>query len=117
MMEIKDAFNLELDFYKENNLFDVYYSELEWNCILHVLYYSAFRYLTCGYYRNEMKFLYDYCQSNFPNFKQNKYICEKVKSKYLMETILNKFYFLFYLKTGFRIKCVNIIKSILNNNK
>ena len=113
MMEIIDSFNLEMDFYKNKGLFEEYYAELEWNCALHVLYYSAYRFLTCGYNKKQMLSLYKYSKTNFPNIEKNKYVLQKKESKNLMELVINKHFFRFYLHTGFIIKCVKFIKTIV----
>lgn len=112
-MEIIDSFNLEMDFYKNKGLFEEYYAELEWNCALHVLYYSAYRFLTCGYNKKQMLSLYKYSKTNFPNIEKNKYVLQKKESKNLMELVINKHFFRFYLHTGFIIKCVKFIKTIV----
>lgn len=113
MLEIIKAFESEVHFYKQNNLFEKYYAELEWNCALHVLYYSAYRLLTCGYNKKEMQELYKYSKSLFPNIESNIYVLRKKKSRDLMELVMNRRYFLFYLKTGFMIKCVRVLKPIV----
>lgn len=113
MMEIMDAVNIELDFYKNRGLFKEYYKELEWNCVLHALYYSSFRLLTCGYHVKEMEKLHRYCKSNFPNMEKNDYVLQRKGNKYLMDLVLKKRFLNFYVRTGFMIKCVKIIKSIV----
>ena len=113
MMEIIDSLNLEVDFYKDKGLFEEYYAELEWNCALHVLYYSAYRFLTCGYNKKQMLSLYKYSKMIFPDIEKNKYVLQKKESKNLMELVINKQFFRFYLHTGFMIKCVNFIKKLV----
>jgi glycosyltransferase involved in cell wall biosynthesis len=101
MMEIIPAFESTLVYYRQQNLFDEFYDELEWNCILHVLYYSAFRFLGHTYDRKDMTVVYQYSKRIFPRWEGNKYLKQMEKSKYLMSLITHHKCFNFYLKTGF----------------
>lgn len=112
MMEIMKAFDEEITYYKEQGAFEKYYEELEWNCFLHVLYYSAFRLFLCGYNIKEMKRLYNYAKGYFPHIENNKYVRLISPQKDMMDLILKKNYFRFYLKTGFSVKCYTLIKRI-----
>lgn len=104
MLEIKDAINSNIEFYKRTGLMEKYYSELEWNAILHGLYYSAFRLFGCGYNRKEMNQLFDFVSMIFPYWRANKYLNEKIKYRYLMSEVVHQKYYKIYLKTGFCIK-------------
>lgn len=110
MMEIMSAFDEEIIYYKDQGVFNEYFEELEWNCFLHVLYYSAFRLFSCGYHIKEMKELYSYAKAYFPHIEDNKYVRIISRQRDLMDLILEKKYFRFYLKTGFSIKCYELIK-------
>lgn len=113
MMEIMDAVDTEVNFYKKMGLFEAYYKELEWQCVLHVLYYSSYRLLTCGFNIGKMRKLYQYSEKNFPSFKKNEYVLRRKKTKALMNLVINKRILCFYLHTGFVIRCVSIIKKII----
>ena len=67
MMEIITAYDSVIQFYKQNDKFEEFYTELEWNCALHVLYYSAFRLLMAGMNLKQMKQLYQHSKQIFPN--------------------------------------------------
>ena len=101
MMEIKTAFSSVVEYYKSHDAFTEYHDELEWSCFLHVNYYSAFRLLSSGYNVGEMKKLYDYSHELFPDMERNKYVRKESDSRDMMNLILNRQYFSFYLKTGF----------------
>ncbi len=113
MKEIKTAFASTLQYYRENHLFETYYDELEWNGILHVLYYSAYRFLGYFYCRNEMKEMYHYIDSTFPGWEHNKYLAKETGKRYLMDLIRDRQCLRFYLRTGFLVHYINpIIKHI-----
>ena len=105
MMEIITAFDTVQSFFKEIGCFEEYYSELEWLCVKHVLYYSAHRFLTKGFYYNQMKELYD--------FVCNKYVIENKNAIYCMDLILNKKFFAFYFKECLKPKLYNVFKRVL----
>ena len=113
MMEIITAFDTVQSFFKEIGYFEEYYSELEWLCVKHVLYYSAHRFLTKGFYYKQMKELYDFVCNNFPNFKRNKYVIENKNAIYCMDLILNKKFFAFYFKECLKPKLYNVFKRVL----
>lgn len=101
MMEIITAYDSVIQFYKQNDKFEEFYTELEWNCALHVLYYSAFRLLMAGMNLKQMKQLYQYSKQIFPNLENNQYVKMKKDQYHMMNLIIDKHYFRFYLKTGF----------------
>ena len=116
ILEIMKAFDINIEEFNVNGSFEKYRDELEWNCLLHVLYYSAYRLLTKGCYVNEMKRLYSYSKKIFPNLEKNKYIIERSKKYDKMSLIVKQQYFLFYIKTGFIIKMTDFVKRILHKN-
>lgn len=87
MLEIETAFNIVKEYYEGNHVFDIYKDELEWNCFLHLQYYSAFRLLSYGLHYKEMKELSKYFKSVFPAYKSNKYLHEYKERYYLMEKV------------------------------
>ena len=97
MMEIMTAFDCVLRYYKEVGKFTEYYSELEWNCFLHVLYYSAFRLLRSTYRIKEMRRLEDYCANIFGEYSHNCYVEQNKNSRYLMKEIAQRRYWKFYI--------------------
>ncbi len=98
MMEIITAFDMVQSYFKSIGCFEKYYAELEWLCVKHVLYYSAHRFLTKGYYYKQMNILYNFVLSNFPDFLNNKYVVENTPTTYCMSWIINKHYLRFYFK-------------------
>lgn len=113
MLEIVNAFSIVQEFFKEKKFFERYYAELEWLCVMHVLYYSAHRFLTRGYYRKQMNLLYDFVKTNFPNFKNNKYIQQKSSNIYQMDWIIEKKFFRFYFKNCLWIKLALLYRRLL----
>lgn len=107
MLEIIDAINSNVEYFKKIGLWKEYYTELEWNAILHGLYYSALRLFSCGYKRKEINKIFNYVNKTFPTWKSNIYLKEAIESRYLMKEIVNQKYFQIYLKTGFCIKYLN----------
>lgn len=112
MMEIMPAYDGVIKFYKDNNKFQEFYEELEWNCVLHLLYYSAFRLLMAGMNIKQMKQLYQHSKKIFPNLENNKYVKMKEDNYNMMNLIMNQQYFRFYLKTGFWTKCYNLLNKV-----
>ena len=109
MLEIITAFDSTLQYYKTYGLLSEFHDELEWNCILHVLYYSAFRFLGNKYDRNNMEKAYKYSKTVFPEWENNKYLAERENTRYLMSLVIHHQYFRFYLKTGFFLKYISPI--------
>lgn len=114
MMEIITAFNIVQSYFKEIGCFDEYYNELEWLCVKHVMYYSAHRFLTKGYYYKQMNCLYNFVRSNYPEFKDNKYVKEFMSSTYCLDLIINKHFFRFYYKECLRVKFLELLRRILH---
>ncbi len=113
MMEIVTAFNTVQSYFKEKGCFDEYYAELEWLCVKHVLYYSAHRFLTKGYHYKQMNALYKFVSSNYPDFKNNKYVLEYMPSTYCMDWIVNKQFFRFYAKECLKVRLAKLLNKIL----
>lgn len=112
MMEIITAFDTVQSYFKEIGRYNEYYSELEWLCVKHVLYYSAHRFLTKGYYYKQMNALYKYVSLNYPNFKDNKYVKENMPSTYCMEWIVNKKFFRFYFNECLKVKIAKAFRRL-----
>lgn len=124
MLEIIPAFESTLVYYKQKNIFDEFHDELEWNCILHVLYYSAFRFLGHTYNRRDMDEVYRYSKRTFPEWKNNKYLKQMEGKRYLMNQIADHRCFLFYLQTGFFSRFISPVlvrmqkmRGVLHGNK
>ncbi len=88
MLEIRMAFDLVKEHYEHNNAFDLFHDELEWNCFLHLQYYSAFRLLSYGFHYREITELSRYCKTVFPKYRFNKYVMERKNQYYLMEKVI-----------------------------
>ena len=114
MMEIITAFNMIQSYFKENGFFEEYYAELEWLCVKHVLYYSAHRFLTKGFYYNQMNDLYKFVYFNYPDFKNNKYVKEYMPSTYCMDWIVNKKFFRFYAKECLKVKLAKCVRKVFS---
>ena len=74
MYDIFTIFEITTNHFKENNLYDKYYDELEYLYIEHFLVYGAFRFLRTDEYKNLMNDAFDFVKKNFPNYRKNKYI-------------------------------------------
>jgi len=74
MNDIFTIFDNVLNYFKENNLFETYYSELEYLLIEHFLLYGAFRFLKTDHYQELMPKAFEYVKNNFPKWKKNKYL-------------------------------------------
>ena len=98
MFEITQAISSTITYFKNLGVYDCYKSELEYICVLHSLYYSAFRVFSCGYKIKEMNRLNDYCKLNFPDYKKNKYVVLAFNKKYMFKAVINKHYFSFYVR-------------------
>ena len=112
MMEIITAFDTLESYFKQTGCYEEYYAELEWLCVKHVLYYSAHRFLTKGYYYKQMNALYNYVCSHYPKFKNNKYVKEYMPSIYCMNLIVNKHFFRFYVKECLRVKFAKVFRKV-----
>ena len=111
VLEIMQAFQLVLDFYKKEKKDKIYEKELEWLCFQHVLYYPAFRLLSQNYHVREMKILQEFCKERFPDLKQNSYLKQVITEDLLTKQIMEGRFFGFYLKIGARNKIKSYVKS------
>lgn len=112
MMEIMTAFDCVMRCYQEEGKFTEYYSELEWNCFLHVLYYSAFRLLRSTYHIKEMRRLEDYCANIFGEYSHNCYVEQNKDSRYLMKEIVQRRYWKFYIALQKEKLCSDLLRII-----
>lgn len=113
MLEIITAFESTLSYFKQKNLLTEFYAELEWNCVLHVLYYSAFRFLGYTYDYKGMSVAYRYVKTTFPGWRDNKYLEKKGKSRYLMNLVINRRFLRFYFRTGFFSRFIDPIFTLI----
>lgn len=104
MMEIQTALKSNIEYFKQIELWEKYYPELEWNATLHGIYYSALRLFGCGYNKKKMKQLYRFVDEYFPSWRKNKYLEERINTRYLMNEVVHRKYLAIYLKTGFCMK-------------
>ena len=104
MLDIIIAINSNVKYFKKIGLWEEFYAELEWNAILHGLYYSSLRLFSCGYKRKEINIIFEYVNKTFPTWRTNKYLLEYGKTRYLMNDIIQKKYITVYFKTGFTLK-------------
>ena len=111
MLEIISAINSNVEFFKKIGLWEDFYAELEWNAVLHGLYYSSLRLFSCGFKRKEINRIFEYVNKTFPTWKSNIYLKEAIESRYLMKEIVQQKYFQIYLKTGFCIKYLNPLSA------
>lgn len=117
MMEIRTALDSNMEYFKKIGLWEKYYPELEWNAILHGIYYSAFRLFGCGYNKKKMKQLCRFVDECYPSWRTNKYLEERMNTRYLMHEVVHRKYFDIYLKTGFCIKYLNPIYTWIQKMK
>lgn len=114
VLEIMQAFQLVLDFYKKEKKDEIYVKELEWLCFLHVLYYPAFRLLSLDFHVREMKILQMFCKERFPDLKENSYLKQVITKDLLAKQIMEGRFFAFYLKIGARNKIKSYVKGRRN---
>lgn len=72
--DIFDMADRLIDFYKVNGFFDKYYSELEFLCIEHVLYYNAIRLINSRCNHEKIKKIYDFMDDRFGGYIDNNYM-------------------------------------------
>lgn len=98
------------DFYINQSLFQEYSQEIEWLYFKHMIYYSAFRLFSAAYKPNQMRKLYRHFESIFPNYRSNQYLQKNINKLWHMNLILNRRFFLFYLKNNIIPKVITMIK-------
>ena len=74
MHDIFTIFEGVLKDFKDRNVYDKYYDELEYLFIEHFLVYGAFRFLRTDHYKELMTKAFKFVKEYFPNFRDNKYI-------------------------------------------
>lgn len=115
ILNILPAFDFIMSYYKDNNLLDKYHSEIEWLAIQHVLYYSCCRisFIECNATAAEQ--LISYMNTNFPEYKNNKYI--DTPNEYVIreeiDALINKGYIAFDKCYYSKKRIVNRIKSVI----
>lgn len=67
------SLNNLLSIFKENNMFDKYYSEIEFIYIKHLLHGAGLRFIEFDNYKNNLNKIVDVINKEFPNWKKNKY--------------------------------------------
>lgn len=115
LLEIMPAFDFVIQFFKENELFEQYYKEIEWLAIQHILYYSCCRISYIEYNRFAAQQLIDYMNRHFPGYKTNPYIDtfnEYVKEEEI-DVLLKDGYDLFDKQFFAKKRRMNRIKDIV----
>ncbi len=74
MYDIFVIFENVIKDFKDRNVYDKYYDELEYLFIEHFLVYGAFRFLRTDHYKDLMSKAFKFVREYFPNFRDNKYI-------------------------------------------
>lgn len=74
LTDIFKVFDIVFDSFSKNGLLNEYYDELEYLFVEHFLMYGAERFLKADNYKELMKKAFEYVNSNFPNYKKNKYL-------------------------------------------
>lgn len=80
IMEIRDAVNRTIDYYKNNNKFDMFYQELEYLSVIHVLCSGVQRVLSSEYDERKLKELLRFVINIFPKYKENIYVQSYIKT-------------------------------------
>ena len=92
-LDLITAFDDIIDFYRNNDLYDIYYDELEFLAIDHFSYGMARVIKSYGNKKDKKYVLekYDeYLRKHFDNLKKNKYLCYFSKKKKLIYSLLLK---------------------------
>lgn len=96
-LELIEAFDSLIDYCKDKKIFNKAKDEIEFLCIYHMYIFAITRVLnTNNKYKDKIAIINkfkDYINSNFPNFKQNKYLYLLSKRRKLIYNLINlKFY-------------------------
>lgn len=96
-LELIEAFDSLIDYCKDKKIFNKAKDEIEFLCIYHMYIFAITRVLnTNNKYKDKIAIINkfkDYINSNFPNFKQNKYLYLLPKRRKLIYNLINlKFY-------------------------
>lgn len=74
MYDIFTIFEKVLNYFKQKDLFNTYYQEIEYLFVEHFLVYGAFRFLRTDNYKDIMNKAFDFVNGYFPKCKKNRYI-------------------------------------------
>lgn len=96
-LELIQAFDSLIDYCKDKKIYNKAKDEIEFLCIYHMYIFAITRVLnTTNKYKAKIAIINkfrDYINCNFPNFKQNKYLCLLPKRRKLIYNLINlKFY-------------------------
>ena len=96
-LELIEAFDSLIDYCKDKKIYNKVKDEIEFLCIYHMYIFATTRVLnTNNKYKDKIAIINkfkDYINSNFPNFKQNKYLYLLPKRRKLIYNLINlKFY-------------------------
>ena len=93
-IEMLEAVEDVLDYYKKQQCFEEYYSELEYLCILHVLVLVTTRVASIDSKHKLLTEFYDFVKCNFPDFHKNSYLKEYLprRRKLIYELSRRKMY-------------------------
>ena len=96
-LELIEAFDSLIDYCKDKKIYNKVKDEIEFLCIYHMYIFAITRVLnTNNNYKAKIAIINkfrDYINSNFPNFKQNKYLYLLPKRRKLIYNLINsKFY-------------------------
>lgn len=96
-LELIEAFDSLIDYCKDKKIYNKAKDEIEFLCIYHMYIFAITRVLnTNNKYKDKIAIINkfkDYINSNFPNFKQNKYLYLLSKRRKLIYNLINlKFY-------------------------
>lgn len=73
-----------LDFYRNKGAFEKYYDQLCLLTVMHVMVLCTLRVATVDIHHPLLKQFYDFTLNNFPNFKKNRYVKEKLTLRHKM---------------------------------
>lgn len=119
VFEILDGFDRVLTYFKKNGKYNYYYTELEFLCILHILYFTDLRIVFSNGKKRDFLIIESYLNENFPHYKNNKYLaCKDTLSIYNLEYrtlrfLWNRRYFFVWLIYYPIWKFKRLVKSIL----
>ena len=96
-LELIEAFDSLIDYCKDKKIYNKAKDEIEFLCIYHMYIFATTRVLnTNNKYKDKIEIINkfkNYINSNFPNFKQNKYLYLLPKRRKLIYNLINsKFY-------------------------
>lgn len=89
MQDIFTIIKMTLDYFKEKDLYDKYYDELEYLVTEHIMLYGQFRFIVSDDYKILFKKSRKFMMESFPNYKKSKYISLLDKKNKLFINTLN----------------------------